>query len=85
MGDFGPWAPGILPAERLARLRAMRALAMTVARPHAGELIRGLRRAPRTSRPHCPRRWRCSIACRRSHDAECWPAMPPWRGRGEGV
>jgi hypothetical protein len=44
-GTFGPWASNIDPAERLARLRAMRALAMTVARPHAGELIRALRRA----------------------------------------
>jgi hypothetical protein len=33
MLNFGPWAPGITPAERLARLRAMRAFALLYARP----------------------------------------------------
>lgn len=42
--QFGPWADGIDPAERLARTRCMRVLAMVFARPHA-DLIATLRDA----------------------------------------
>lgn len=42
---FGPWTSPIEPAERIARLRSLRAIAMTVARPYAGDLIRALQRS----------------------------------------
>ena len=38
---FGPWSPSCEPAERMARLRAMRAMALLLARPHAS-FIRAL-------------------------------------------
>jgi hypothetical protein len=38
---FGPWAVAVDPAERLARLRSLRALALLLARPHA-RFIRAL-------------------------------------------
>ncbi len=42
---FGPWTPGIDPAERLARLRSMAALAKALAGPAAAPLIEELHRA----------------------------------------
>lgn len=44
MLNFGPWAPGITPAERIARLRALRAYALTYARP-SRDFIDALARA----------------------------------------
>ncbi len=32
---FGPWTPNLNHAERVARLRAMRALALLLCRPHS--------------------------------------------------
>ena len=43
-GAFGPWARDIPQAERCARLRAMQALALVLARPHT-EFVVALRRA----------------------------------------
>jgi hypothetical protein len=42
--NFGPWAAGIDAAERVARLRAMRAFAMVWARPNQ-DFIAALARA----------------------------------------
>jgi hypothetical protein len=42
--SFGPWARDIDPAERLARLRGMRALALVHCR-HETDFINTLRRA----------------------------------------
>jgi hypothetical protein len=58
-GGFGPWVPDIAPAERLARLRSLRALTLVLARPHAGELI-----DPKAIRPRCQQRSRCWTSCR---------------------
>ncbi|WP_426442050.1 hypothetical protein [Bradyrhizobium genosp. P] len=41
---FGPWSPGIDPAERLARLRSMRALALVHCRLETG-FLESLQRA----------------------------------------
>jgi len=41
---FGPWARDIDPAERLARLRSMRALALVHCR-HETDFLKSLRRA----------------------------------------
>jgi hypothetical protein len=43
---FGPWAPGIADAERLARLRAMRGLALVLTRGETA-FIDALTRAER--------------------------------------
>jgi hypothetical protein len=42
--SFGPWAAGIDPAERLARLRSMRALALVHCRYEVG-FLESLKRA----------------------------------------
>ena len=43
--QFGPWAPGLDPAELRARLRAMRALARVLCGPRASDLCRLLAKA----------------------------------------
>lgn len=43
--DYGPWATDIDPAERIARLRAFRALVRTFAGPAGRELSEALKRA----------------------------------------
>jgi len=43
---FGPWVPGVDPSERLARLRAMRAIGLTLARRFP-DLLDALERAER--------------------------------------
>lgn len=42
---FGPWAAGLDPGERLARLRSLRALARVLAGPRASGLVELLRQA----------------------------------------
>jgi hypothetical protein len=44
MSPFGPWSTGISPAERLARLRSMRALALIYCRTST-DFISALERA----------------------------------------
>ncbi|TXN12193.1 hypothetical protein FV219_05335 [Methylobacterium sp. WL122] len=42
---FGPWRDGIDPAERLARLRSMRAIARLTLGPRGNAFIKALHRA----------------------------------------
>ncbi|MDA8231695.1 MAG: hypothetical protein M0006_10185 [Magnetospirillum sp.] len=42
---FGPWAPTLDPAERLARCRSLRALVRVLAGPRGRELAAALRQA----------------------------------------
>lgn len=47
--QFGPWAPDLDPAERLARLRSLRTAARIMAGPRAASLVLLLARAERDS------------------------------------
>lgn len=44
---WGPWCPGLDPAERLARLRALRVAVMLLTGPHGADAARALLAAER--------------------------------------
>ncbi len=63
LDKWGPFAPAIEPAERVARCRGLEAVVHLVSGPKGNEAVRLLRTAEQ-DRPRCPPLRRRSTPCR---------------------